>query len=474
MSPQLQDLATSATLPRLLLGIAPERALSLEEHTASHGPLPMIETGRRLLRRGVRINPLIEEVERSGLRGRGGASFPMAAKLRAVSSARSGARRPIVVVNATEGEPASTKDSLLLRCLPHLVLDGATLAAQAIGAEEAVVCVCESRLDLGVLKRALAERRSLPESVKPEIAVIPNGFVTGQESALVRYLNGGPALPTFTPPMPYERGVRGRPTLVSNAETLAHLAMIARHGAQWYRQLGTASQPGSTLVTLSGPVSHPGVYEIEHGASLSSLIDAAGDLESAVRGLLLGGYAGTWIDANQLHGVSLCDEQLEPLGASVGSGVIALLSAEACPVAETTRLMRWLADQSAGQCGPCVNGLHSIAARIADLASGAGRQGNSRGLARLMTLTTGRGACRHPDGAVRMIASALKVFAEELSDHARHGACEACERRAELPLPAWPGAADRNSLRRPRDPRVSPVSRGVSSGGSRRAIGIRG
>jgi NADH:ubiquinone oxidoreductase subunit F (NADH-binding) len=474
MSAQPQDLATSATLPRLLLGITAERALSLEEHVASHGPLPTIETGRRLLRRGVRISPLIEEVERSGLRGRGGASFPMAAKLRAVSSARSGARRPIVVVNATEGEPASTKDSLLLRCLPHLVLDGASLAAQAIGAEQAVVCVCESRLDLDVLTRALAQRRSLPESVRLEISVIPNGFVTGQESALVHHLNGGPARPMFTPPMPFEQGVRGRPTLVSNAETLAHLAMIARHGARWYRQLGTASQPGSTLVTLSGPVSNPGVYEIEHGASLSSLIDAAGGLASAVRALLIGGYAGTWIDAAELDRVSLCDEHLQPLGASVGSGVIALLSAEACPVAETARLTRWLADQSAGQCGPCVNGLHSIAATITDLASGAGRQSDGQSLVRLMSLTAGRGACRHPDGAVKMVASALKAFAEELSDHARHGACEACERRAELPLPAWSSAVNGSGVRRARNARVSHTPHVVAKGGSRRTIGVRG
>lgn len=474
MSLQPQHPAMSATLPRLLLGIAPERALSLEEHVASHGPLPRIEAGRSRLRRRVGVSPLIEEVERSGLRGRGGAGFPMAAKLRAVSTARSGAGRPIVVVNATEGEPASTKDGLLLRCLPHLVLDGAALAAQAIGAEEAVVCVCESHLDLGVLKRALAERRSLPESLRLEISVIPNGFVTGQESALVHHLGGGPALPTFTPPMPFERGVQGRPTLVSNVETLAHLAMIARHGAQWYRQLGTASQPGSTLVTLSGPVSHPGVYEIEHGASLSSLIDAAGGLATTVRALLIGGYAGTWIDAEQLHRVSLCDEHLQPLGASVGSGVVALLSAEACPVAETARLMRWLADQSAGQCGPCVNGLHSIAATIGDLACGASRQGNGQSLVRLMSLTTGRGACRHPDGAVKMIASALKVFAEELSDHARHGACEACNRQAELPLPAWSGTADGNGVRRARNASAADGRRGVPSGGSRQTSGVRG
>jgi NADH:ubiquinone oxidoreductase subunit F (NADH-binding)/DMSO/TMAO reductase YedYZ heme-binding membrane subunit len=437
MSSRLQDPAEVATLPRLLLGIAPEGALSLQEHLALHGPLPSVEAsrGRRLGRRGS-LSPLIDEVERAGLLGRGGARFPTASKLRAVAGARSGSARPIIVVNATEGEPASTKDRLLLQSLPHLVLDGTTLAAQALGAEEAIVCVCQSNSDLDHIKRALAERRSLHERLKLSFSVVANGYVTGQESALVQHLNGGPALPTFTPPMPFERGVRGCPTFISNAETLAHLAMIARRGADWYRELGTPSQPGSTLVTLSGPVSHPGVYEIEHGASLSSLIDAAGGLASTVRSALIGGYAGTWIDARMLHAVALCDEQLAPLGASVGSGVVALLSAQACPIAETARLMRWLADQSAGQCGPCVNGLHSISATFAEIASGTTKQ-RPQNLTRLIALTRGRGACRHPDGAVRLIESALEVFAEELEDHALHGACEACHRNAELPLPAW-------------------------------------
>lgn len=426
----------TATLPRLLLGVDPDSALSLQDHLDVHGPLPSLGTGgRRLLsRRPDAGGALIEEVERAGLRGRGGASFPAASKMRAVASARG---KAIVVVNATEGEPASMKDRLLLQSLPHLVLDGAVLAATAVGADEAIVCVCETNADLHSVQRAIGERRALREGVDLRFSVVPNGYVSGQESALVQHLNGGPALPTFTPPMPFQSGVQGRPTLVSNAETLAHLAIIARHGAEWYRQLGIASQPGSTLVTLSGPVAHPGVYEIEHGASLSSLIEAAGGLSATVRAVLLGGYAGTWVDARSIHGLGLSDEQLAPYGASVGAGVIALLSADACPVAETARLMQWLADQSAGQCGPCVNGLHAIAKTFAQVAAGTAGRGAAQNLARLVLLTRGRGACRHPDGAVRLAESAAQVFAEELSDHARHGACAACGRAAEFPLPAW-------------------------------------
>jgi NADH:ubiquinone oxidoreductase subunit F (NADH-binding) len=459
MSTRLSSPDRVATLPRLLFGVEPERALSLQEHVSVHGPLPQIaaDRKRRLGRRGA-PSPLVEEVERAGLRGRGGAGFPMATKLRAVAAARSASKPPILVVNATEGEPASMKDRLLLQCLPQLVLDGAVLAAKAVGAEEAVICVCESNADLRSVEQAIAERASPGDGVALSFSVVPNGYVTGQESALVRHLDGGPALPTFTPPMPFERGVQGRPTLVSNAETLAHLALIVRHGAQWYRQLGTAEQPGSTLVTLAGPVAHPGVYEIEHGASLSALIAAAGGLTGDVRAALLGGYAGAWIDGRMLHAVSFCDEQLAPLQASVGAGVVALLSAEACPVAETARLMRWLAGQSAGQCGPCVNGLHAIAGSFANVACGAARNGQD--LARLIALTRGRGACAHPDGAVRLVESAIEVFSQELSDHAARGVCEACHRRAELPLPVWSNATRGEPTLR---------KRGAARGGSARS-----
>src|SRR5271154_1547278 len=124
--------------------------------------------------------------------------------------------------------------------------------------------------------------------------------------------------------MAFEQGGGDRPTLVNNAETLAHIALIARHGPEWFRQLGTESQPGSTLITLSGPVAHPGVYEIEHGASLSSLIDAAGATTAAVRGALFGGYAGAWIAGDLLAGVALSGEHLAPHGASLGAGVVLL------------------------------------------------------------------------------------------------------------------------------------------------------
>jgi NADH:ubiquinone oxidoreductase subunit F (NADH-binding) len=428
------------SLPRLLAGIPARGALELEGHLRTHGELPHERRHRR------RESPLIELIEHAGLRGHGGAGFATARKLRAVDASR---RRPIVVVNAAEGEPASLKDETLCQLAPHLMLDGAQLVAEALGADEVIVCVCETSPDNGErLALAMEERGSSQGHVPARLSFVPGGYVSGQESALVNHLSGGPAIPKFTPPMPFEQGVKRRPTLINNAETLAHVALIARHGPAWFRELGTPTQPGSALVTLGGPVAHPGVYEIEQGASLSSLLDAAGGVDGQPRAALLGGYAGAWIDGTQLRGVALADEHLAVHGASLGAGVVALLSEDACAVTETARIARWLSDQGAGQCGPCVNGLGALASTIEEVAAGEAQGNTGRRIERLASLTRRRGACGHPDGAVRFILSSLQTFSEEFTDHARHGRCDACERPAELPLPpdARVGASRRRAV----------------------------
>jgi NADH:ubiquinone oxidoreductase subunit F (NADH-binding) len=444
--------AGAPALPRLLAGIRATGASSHEEHLALHGALPL---GRSARRRQVREHAaeLLDEIELSGLTGRGGASFPTATKMRAVAGARG---RAIVIANAAEGEPASLKDRTLLETLPHLVLDGGLIAAEAVDADELIVCVCESaEASVEAMEHAIAERsRELGSSAhapKVALATVPSHYVAGQETALVNYLGGGPAKPTFTPPPPFERGLRRRPTLINNAETLAHLALIARHGAKWFRELGTASEPGSTLVTLSGPIAHPGVYEIENGASLSSLIEASGGTTARVRAVLLGGYAGAWVRGERVPALALSKEHLAPHGATLGSGIVLLLSEAACPVAETARVARWLADQSAHQCGPCIHGLDALATTVAQIASGTAAGRATQRVERLASLTARRGACAHPDGAVNLILSSLEAFSSEFADHARQGPCDGCSRAPELPLPPRPvsNASTRNSPLRP-------------------------
>jgi NADH:ubiquinone oxidoreductase subunit F (NADH-binding) len=419
-------------LPRLLEGVPAQGAMDLQTHIDTHGPAP---TPRRRERRGAGV--LIDRVEQAGLGGRGGAAFPMAKKMRTVAA---GKGKPIVVVNATEGEPASLKDRTLLETLPHLVLDGAAFAARAIGADEAILCVCESAgVAIERVEGAIDDRRELP-GYWPRItlSVAPAGYVTGQESALVNYLNGGPPKPTFSPPMPFEHGVRRRPTLVNNAETVAHVALIARHGPRWFRELGLTEQPGSTLLSLTGPVVYPGVYEVEYGASLSSLVDAAGGTTSRVRAALFGGYAGTWVEGAALSDLALSNVDLAPYGAALGAGVVLLLSENACPVAETARVTRWLARQGAGQCGPCVHGLDALAETFERVCAGAAPKHAGARLEQLAGLIGRRGACAHPDGTARFAMSALDVFAEEFADHVHHGACAACAQPSQMPLPNHP------------------------------------
>jgi NADH:ubiquinone oxidoreductase subunit F (NADH-binding) len=436
-APPLGEPRAAAALPRLLAGIPAHGAMSLEEHLTVHGHPPLAHG--RGLGRGRDAPALIDRIDRSGLRGRGGGGFPTATKMRAVATAR---KRAIVVANGAEGEPASFKDRALMQSLPHLVLDGGILAARAVGADELIVCVCESaRESVESVATAIEERGQTPRSPRLRLSTVPEHYVAGEESALVNHLNGGPAIPTFTPPRPSERGFKGRPTLIDNTETLAHIALIARHGSRWFRELGTAAQPGSTLVTLSGSVACTGVYEIEHGASLSSLIDAAGGATARPRAALLGGYAGTWIRGELLGGLALSDEYLAPHTASLGAGIVLLLSEEACPVAETARVARWLAGQSTGQCGPCLNGLAALATTVEEAAAGDEQGRAAQRIGRLAALVERRGACGHPDGAVNFILSALDVFAAEFADHARNGPCDACTRPGELPVPARPARA---------------------------------
>jgi NADH:ubiquinone oxidoreductase subunit F (NADH-binding) len=420
------------SLPRLLAGVDTAVAMSLASHNAVHGDPPVERPRDR--RDGHRGAAVIDELRRSGLAGRGGGGFPVARKLASVTSARG---RPVVIVNACEGEPASEKDRLLLELLPHLVIDGALTCARALDADRVIFAIGTDRPTARwAIQAALAERTDTGRrGLAAEVVAIPAGYVSGQESAIVNYLNGGRAVPTAAPPMVFERGVARRPTLVSNAETLGHVALIARHGAAWFRELGTDLEPGSMLVTLGGAVAHPGVFEIELGAALDSLVAAAGGLLEPVRAFLFGGYGGGWVDACDAAHLQIAARPLRDLGASLGPGVIVALPESACPVAETARVAAWLESQSARQCGPCVHGLSAIAGALRSIASGRPETDVLARLTRWAGLVTGRGACAHPDGAARFVASGLRVFAAEFADHAEYGPCTACSGAPVLPLP---------------------------------------
>ena len=421
----------ATTLPRL---IASPTATGLRDHLDRFGPLVLPhahDAGR-----------LVDVVNRAGLRGRGGAGFPTGTKLAAVRRSASGGTRtrrfPIVVANGTEGEPASVKDTILLTLAPHLVLDGIVAAARAVGAPEAVICVERgNRSAIVAVRSALYERdRARQEAVQVRLAEAPAHYVTGEESALVHWLNGGDSKPTKVPPRPFERGVAGRPTLVDNVETLAHLALITRFGSTWWRSMGTSEDPGSCLTTVTGASRSPAVFEVPYGLPLLTLLDHA---EVQVgQGVLIGGYFGTWLGPEVARSVMLSRSGLAAAGASLGCGAVVALPEDACPLMELARVTRWLAGESAGQCGPCMFGLPAIAGAVEELATGGRPRESLAALSRWLPMVDKRGGCKLPDGVVRFVSSGLQVFAEHVAEHQRH-ACRHVGAAPVLPVPVRPG-----------------------------------
>jgi NADH:ubiquinone oxidoreductase subunit F (NADH-binding) len=405
------------------------RCATLDEHRECYGPLP----------ERARPGALAGAVAEAGLTGRGGAGFPTATKLRAVGARRGPA---VVVANGMESEPASEKDLALLSAAPHLVLDGAVLVAEDVQAEVVHVCLPRTRPGLAELIRRAVQDRSGVDSVPVEVHELPHHYVSSEETSLVRWLNGGEARPLGRRERPFERGVRRRPTLVDNVETLAHIALFARFGSGWFRQAGLPDAPGTMLVTVSGAVDQPGVYEVEVGTPIAEVL-AASCAQDGVGAVLVGGYFGSWHDLRAVAGLPLCAQRLRRVGASPGAGVLVALPQGACGLTETARVLGYLADQSAGQCGPCAFGLPAIAEDFAQLALGRPDGAVLERLDRRLGVLPGRGACRHPDGAVRLGASALTAFAPDVRAHAGGRPCAAARRGVAggvLPVPAsWPG-----------------------------------
>ena len=417
------------TLPRLL---PPPNAgrHDLDTHLGLHGPVPY---------RG-RERVLAGEIKAAGLTGRGGASFPTYRKLEAVAAA--GAGQAVVVGNAAESEPASHKDEALLGLAPHLPLDGLQLAAEAVGARRVVLYIRRDLMQRTRIEAEVAERSARRlDRVPVEVMPAPARFIAGQETALASRVSGGLALPTFSPPRVFESGVDGRPTLVQNVETLAHMALIARYGPDWFRSAGTRDEPGTMLCTLRQADGSASVAEVPLGTPISHLL-SLGKARPGPLAILAGGYHGAWLPVAYVSRLLLLNSDLRRLGAFTGAGIFAALPADRCGLIETARVARYLALESAGQCGPCLNGLPRIANALAELAGATGkspRPGIVDDLSRWAGLVDGRGACHHPDGTTRFVRSALRMFAPEIGEHAR-GECSAASQAPFLPIPAGPSS----------------------------------
>lgn len=373
---------------------------NLAEHRRRFGDLRRLTAG-----------DLEDAARGAGVLGRGGAGFPLAVKLAAATGRR--ALRRHVVVNLSEGEPASAKDAALVLTSPHLVLDGAVLVATALGVREVDLVVPG---ELTWVERALAdaieERSAAGEDrrLRWQFHRAAPRFVAGESSAVTNLVEGGANLPSTSWVPAAVRGVHGRPTLLSNAETFAQLAALVQ------RPLlvpGTPEEPGTRLlsITRGGTIE---VAEVAHGTPWRQVL-TPDELDQPI---LLGGYHGQWARAGALHDESVSAPAMRALDLALGAGIVLPLSHGTCPLTYTAGVLRYLAQQSAGRCGPCVNGLPALAEAFEDLVHG--RSGPE--VEALAALVRGRGACAHPDGTARLVISACTTFPDEVALH-RDGGC---------------------------------------------------
>ena len=374
----------------------------LATHLDTHGSLPRLD-----------LDALLEVVDSALVRGRGGAGFPFARKLRTTATRRG---RRHVVVNLSEGEPLSSKDLALALAQPHLVLDGASVTAQALRVRTVHLVLPGEHPDARVaMERAIAERRDQDRAAKVgwELHLAAPRFVSGESSAVTELIHGRSGLPVTSWEPTAVAGVHGRPTLLSNAETFAHVAAVVLRGGSEYAALGTPDEPGTTLLTLASDSGTARVVETPYGAAWSDLLSA----EELAGPVLLGGYHGTWALPGALEGLPVSRIAAERIDLTIGAGVVLPLPSGSCPLERTAHIVDYLAGQSARRCGPCFNGLPALATAFEQAV--AGRAGPDIDL--LMGFLDGRGACAHPDGSVRLVRSAMRTFRDDLLEHARGG-----------------------------------------------------
>ena len=342
------------------------RRLLPKGHTRSH---PV--SGERCQERGfdqalararaMTSEAIIHEVTQSGIKGRGGAAFPTGLKWASVAQAPGETK--YMVMNADESELGTFKDRVLLQDDPLGALTGLVIAAQAIGARRAYCYIRGEYRDVEqILAQALDFMRHQgwvgPDTVDVEIRRGAGAYIAGEETALFNSIEGKRPEPRVKPPFPTHRGLWGCPTLIHNVETLANIAVLFAHDVPWFHEFGTAESPGTKLVALSGHIRRPGVYEVPFGTSLSAIIEAA-DLGGGLAGsgrlgtVLLGGAAGTFLSPEEVAASHLDYASLRTRGASIGSGAVMVFDDGVDVSWVLTKLARFFAEESCGQCVPC-------------------------------------------------------------------------------------------------------------------------
>jgi NADH:ubiquinone oxidoreductase subunit F (NADH-binding) len=437
-------------MDRYLLGDAPLR--NLDEYLAT-------ETGGLGLARAQDLGPdgTIEEIARSGLRGRGGAGFPTGRKWRSIVNG--GAGRRYVVCNGAEGEPATFKDRALMRANPYQLLEGVLVAAFAVDADAVYVALKASfEHEVQRVTDAAREMQAAGMCHDCEINVVagPEDYLYGEEKALLEVIEGRSPLPRWFPP--YEHGLfatdivtgwegggdaragsrAANPTLVNNVETLSNVPHVLARGADWFRSMGTDESPGNLVCTVVGDVVAPDVGEVELGTPLGDVIAAVGaglPPGRTVKAVLPGAAAPVVTDLS----TPVSYEGFERAGSAMGAGGYFVLDDTACMVAAALTMSRFLADESCGQCPPCKLGSTEITRRLARIEAGHGDVADVEVIEQWLGLVTDANRCYLGTQERLVVGSLLAAFPDELDAHLTEGACP---RPRRVPLPKLRDLAD--------------------------------
>jgi NADH-quinone oxidoreductase subunit F len=425
--------------------LAPTPVSSLDEYFASGG-------GEGLeLARSLGSTATIEQISQSGLRGRGGAGFPTAAKWRSVRDGGPGDR--YVVCNAAEGEPGTFKDRALLRANPYQMIEGLLIAALAMEAREAFVGVKASfgperqRIETAIAEFAEAD---MLEGIKVQVVAGPEEYLFGEEKALLEVIEGNEPLPRWLPP--YLHGLfvtapqmgwaahepesgqppstTANPTLVNNVETLANVTHIIARGPDWFRTMGTTDSPGTIVCTVTGDVGHPGVFEVDMGTPLADVIASAGGpaVGRHVRAVFCG-VSNPVLTGDQLE-TPLTYEAMSAVGSGLGSAGFIVYDDTACLLAVAQMFSRFLFVESCGQCPPCKLGTGAITDALDRLAGG-GTEQELGVISERLRIVTDASRCYLPAEEKALIASILRSFPDDIADHLEGQ----CRRRHDIVIP---------------------------------------
>jgi NADH-quinone oxidoreductase subunit F len=398
----------------------PTKHETFEEYCASGG--------YEALAKNLSPDAILEEVTSSGLRGRGGAGFPVGKKWSVAAESTESSR--YVVCNAGEDEPGSFKDRVLIEHRPHLVLEGLALACRAVGAQKAYVYLNETyEYCLNRISTSIDEARTAGYLGRLQVSIhhAPTVYVAGEDSAALEVIEGKPPKPRQKPPFPATVGLFGKPTVTNNVETLANIPPIVRNGVSWFRSYGTPDSPGTMLFCLGAEMNRPGAFELPFGTSLRQLYeDFGGCLKDGakLKAFLPGGPSCAFLPEDRLD-VSLDPESLKRAGSTLGCGVMRFFPERACMVEETTRIANFFAKECCGQCPACRMETSMLSAMLERIQHGKGDPALFNQFEKIIDFNRGKGFCTLVNMPGPPILSAMRLFRGEFEHHLQHGTCNA-------------------------------------------------